>query len=499
MLSDSQMRQVFERELIKGTELSNILPDCSEQLKEKWGKRIQAGLVEEAAPTLRAVGRRMNNFCLGSDPEFAFIAADYHRKTPASDLGLKPALAAGSDQNLRLAELRCWPSRSAVEHVAGIMASLRWMYRLYPHTREYQWRAGAHCDGDGIGGHVHFGRKRPTRDQEIAGLDGVTALFRQLNCFNNKDWDKRIGGDARHQVYGDYGDFRLQLHGYEYRTLPSWLCSPLKAFFVLTIAKLSILDPDLVAAWRHRKFTSYDGTNAIQRLALYYAGRDDDAWILKHLMNTKRCMTPAWATAAPDFKLNWGFSKAASVVTTPTSPILAACVRPAETEIAEIASHLLEGSEVGYTEVPPTFRNELPADYYWLYGLGIKGINYAGAGDLCHNLVGTAHQVVTVGVAQGMYVSEDLWKGLSVAEQTTVKEMFPLFRVTRDYRNWIQMDRNSLGVTGIRIAKKFLLHMGLFPLWTVDAVKKESYAQWKATRKVANKVPPKKSLNERSL
>jgi hypothetical protein len=494
VLSDSQMRQVFERELIKGTELSNILPDCSEQMKEKWGKRIQAGLVEEAAPTLRAVGRRMNNFCIGSDPEFAFIQANNNRKTSASDLGLKPALAAGSDQNLRLAELRCWPSRSVVEHVAGIMASLRWMFRLYPHTRDLQWRAGAHCDGDGIGGHVHFGRKRPTRDQEIAGLDGVTSLFRQLNCFNNKDWDKRIGGDARHQVYGDYGDFRPQLHGYEYRTLPSWLCSPLKAFFVLTVAKLSILDPDLVAAWRHRKFATYDGTNALQRLALYYAGRDDDAWILKHLLNTKRCLIPTWATPAADFKLNWGFSKAHANVTPPVSSIFAACVRPAESEIGEITSHLLEGTEVGYKEVPATFRNEIPTDYYWLYGGNIKGVNYAGAGDLCHNLVGHASQVVTVSVASGMYVSTDLWKGLSVSEQATLREMFPMLRTTGDYRNWIQMDRNSLGVPGIRLAKKFLLHMGLFPLWTVDSVKKESYAQWKAVRKVANKVIQSKKL-----
>lgn len=500
MLNDSQMRQVFERELIKGTELSSILPDCSEQLKEKWGKRIQAGLLEETAPVLGAVGRRMNNFCIGSDPEFAFITAGGNRKTAAHDLGLKPALAAGSDQNLRLAELRCWPSRSVVEHVAGIMASLRWMYRVYPFVREYQWRAGAHLDGDGIGGHVHFGRKRPTRDQEIAGLDGVTSLFRQLNCFNLKDWNKRIDGDARHQRYGDYGDYRLQLHGYEYRTLPSWLCSPLKTFFVLAMAKLTILDPDLVAVWRNRKFTPADGVNAVQRLALYYAGRDDDAWILKHLMNTKRCMTPDWAAPAVDFKLNWGFDATASrVVTNPVSPILPACVQPAASEVAEITNHLLQGTAVGYNEVPPTFRNELPADYYWLYAAGLKGVNYAGAGDLCHNLVGSAHQVVTVSVAAGMYVSNDLWKGMSVTEQATLREMFPGIRNTGDYRNWIQMDRNSLGVAGIRQAKKFLLHMGLFPLWTVDSVKKESYSQWKSARKVANKAQPKQSLKERSL
>jgi hypothetical protein len=374
------------------------------------------------------------------------------------------------------------------------------MYRLYPYVREYQWRAGAHLDGDGIGGHVHFGRKRPTRTQEIAGLDGVTSLFRQLNCFSNKDWDKRIGGDARHQVYGDYGDFRPQLHGYEYRTLPSWLCSPLKAFFVLTLAKLTILDPDLVTAWRHRKFTPYEGFNAVQRLALYYAGRDDDAWILKYLLNTKRCMTPDWGVPAPDFKLNWGFAGAETRVTNPASPIFTACVRPAESEITEISNHLLGGTAVGYNELPATFRNTIPTDYYWLYGLNVKGVNYAGAGDLCHNLVGTQHQVVTVSVASGMYVSTDLWKGMSVEEQTLVKSLYPNMRTTGDYRNWIQMDRNSLGVDGIRLAKRFLLHMSLFPLWTVDSVTKESYSQWKSARKAANKtVVNKKLTKERSL
>lgn len=502
MFNKSEMRLSFERELVKGSEPMQIVPECPSDTKLAWLKRYEKNFEDAATPVLSSVGRRLNGFCLGSDPEFVFVSPGRSNKLAASELGLKPALAAGCDQNQRLAELRCWPTRSAVEHVAGVMASLRWMYRLYPYVRDQYWRAGAFYDGDGIGGHVHFGRKRPTRDQEITGLDGLTAAFRQMNCFNLNDWERRIRGDARNQRYGDYGDYRLQLHGYEYRTLPSWLCSPLKAFFVLAATKLAVMDPDLVSGWRQRVVDSQTAFMLLRRLALFYSGRDDDAWILKSLLS--RPTTPrvieTWQMPARDFKLNWGFVNITEGMITPLkSNILAACVAPASSEVQEIADHLLRGTAITYKEVAPTFRNELPTGYYWGYGKNMRGINYAGAGDLAHNLVMHKNFPVEVGLGVGFYIASNLWEGLSSTERATVMQMYPLMRVTRDYSNYLQFERGSCGVEGIKKARRLVLHTGLFPIWTVDSVQKDSWDKWHSKRNPKVKTAAKKAPLERRL
>ncbi|CAN5950558.1 unnamed protein product [Sphagnum jensenii] len=331
-------------------------------------------------------GRRLNNFGLGSDPEFAFYDSYSRRKVNAASLGMKPALAAGCDQNQRLAELRCWPSTSAVEHVAGILASLRWMYRIYPSTRDYCWVAGAWCDNDGIGGHVHFGRKRPNRELEVAGLDGLATAFRQLEFFSNEDWDRRSAGDPIGQRYGRLGDIRPQLHGYEYRTLPSWLCSPQKAFTVVTASKLVVLDPDLTRGWIEA--APETAATRLKGLAAYFSGRDDDAWMLKHLL--ARVPLSYITQRAVDFKLNWGF-QGNPAVTTSSSSILAACVEPTASEIKEIQDFLYSDTALGFVESAPTFKNTIPDNYYWPYKNVLSGINRSGFGDLMHDLKRKGH------------------------------------------------------------------------------------------------------------
>lgn len=491
MINKVEIRQRLERALIKGENPATALEGVSPEWQQRVSSRIESALADFSnPPSLGNSGRRMNNFCIGSDPEFVFVRPGRSSKIAAAELGLKPALAAGCDQNQRLAELRGWPTVSVVEHVAGIMASLRWMYRLYPATRDFQWRAGAYYDGDGIGGHVHFGRKRPSRKEEIAGLDGVTKVFRAVNCFSNKDWDLRIMGDSRSQRYGDYGDFRLQVHGYEYRTHPSWLCSPMKAFFVLTTSKLAIYDPDLVAAWYGRTFTPAQGLEALQRLAMYYAGRDDDAWILKHLLadpSRIRRHVETWNRPYPDFKEYWGFRSAEP--TEPRSQILAACVRPDETETAEVAEHLIRGIPLTYREVAPTFRQEIPPDYRWLYQNNLaRGLQNGGAGDLTHNLVTSRAHSLAVNVnSTGQHiVAYDVWSLWTAEEQKKAKELYPSLHVSSDYTNFVQIDRAETGVEGIRKSKAFL-RSGLFPLWTIDEVQAGSYETWLTARTQALK------------
>lgn len=479
-------RQEFEKELVRGVALENITIDCHETIKTRWMDRIRKNVGECVKPTIAPIGRRMNNFCLGSDPEFVFVLPGSSHKTNAVDLGLRPALAAGSDQNRRLAELRGWPTKSVVEHLAGILTSLRWMYRIYPDVRSYYWRSGAYYDSDGIGGHVHFGRKRPNRTNEIEGLDGVARVFRNLLMFPNKEWDRRQQGDAHRQIYGGYGDIRQQLHGYEYRTLPSWLCNPTKAFLVLTATKLAILDPSLTANWfKQRTWGVSESLTALKHLANYYAGRDDDAQILKYILNRP---VPAkkifgFSELTNDFKPAWGFS---SIITPPTklpSRILAACVEPLPSETEEIITHLVDSTDLLYKENPPTFKNVLPTDYFWFYDSAINNIGWSGVGDLCHNLVMFSNAAFNIRFAERANISRDFFSALTVEEQKYVKINFPSMFVTAETSRTVTFSRDMLTVPNIQKTRHFLLKTGMFPLWTVDSVEESSFPKWKETRK----------------
>ena len=187
-----------------------IQPTCpSEEAWFKWATVHEPLL----SPSIYATsGRHLNHFCVGSDPEFSFADLSGER-VQAYDLGLRVGLAAGCDQNERLVELRPWPSTSVVEHVAGILTALRWMYRVYgKYVQDCNWRAGAYFAGDGMGGHVHFGRKRPTRAEEIIGLDGLACVFSASGLFPIREWELRVRGDKRGQRYGLPGDTRLQRH-----------------------------------------------------------------------------------------------------------------------------------------------------------------------------------------------------------------------------------------------------------------------------------------------
>jgi hypothetical protein len=498
----SEKRRQFERLLVQGVDPFQMNLDVPEFATARWTARVGKDLASVPSPVLGKHGRRLNNFCIGSDPEFVFVPGGSGHKVNACDLGLRPALAAGCDQNQRLAELRCHPTTSVVEHVSGILTCLRWMYRVVPHTREYNWRAGAWFDNDGIGGHVHFGRKRPNREMEVLGLDGVARALQATNIFPNNEWQRRQQGDAHRQIYGAFGDIRKQLHGYEYRTLPSWLCSPAKAFVVLTASKLAVMDPELSMKWSSSPLSVETGTRYLTYLARYYAGRDDDAWILKYLLTSASGMFGC----PKDFKRNWGFP-ATAVACKPTSNILPACIEPLPEEITEITDHLLQAKPLSFVENEPTFKDTVPADYHWMYDLGVSNLSRGGVGDLCHDLV--VHKTCTVALqfSDRFSISKGLWDNWTPSERREVQQMFPEWknttiepysglRVLFDTRR----DANMLTVDGIKRARKFVLKMGLMPFWTVNTVKPTSMEEWIQDRKALSKTKVKQPrIEERNL
>ncbi|MCZ4142661.1 hypothetical protein BZG17_33240, partial [Escherichia coli] len=93
------------------------------------------------------------------------------------------------------------------------------------------WQAGSMPQrGLPLGGHVHFSGIT-LNGELLRTLDNYLAL--PLAMLQ----DPR--GDARRPRYGALGDFRLKSHGgFEYRTLPSFLVSPLVAKGVVGLAGL---------------------------------------------------------------------------------------------------------------------------------------------------------------------------------------------------------------------------------------------------------------------
>jgi hypothetical protein len=437
-------------------------------------------------------GRHLNHFCIGSDPEFCFVNPNTGDRYEARQCGLYVGLAAGCDQNERLVELRPWPSVSVVEHVAGILTALRWMYRVYNRTvGVLNWRAGGYYAGDGIGGHVHFGRKRPTRTQEIAALDGLARVFKLAGLFPINEWLARMRGDRLGQRYGVPGDFRIQKHGYEYRSLPSWLQSPTVAFIVLTASKLAVLDPEITNSWNDMKVIPEadvpTARNALRGLAKLYKGRDDDARILYHLLTFMGDQVFR-IEYGRHFAPAWGIPQGAVADDTETTVILPSTIKPVPEEIVEMRDHLLLGSPLTFKQHAATFTTALPrnAGFRWL-PREVQVGRLSGYGDLIHNLV--AHTKMPLrweynnhGEFRVVGPLVALWTGNDI---DFLKSYYPSVRIqaTGEGTSTLVMVPKPLCQTPtISGFKAVLLHSGLFPLWTVETVQRNSFEQWLAAR-----------------
>src|SRR6266446_1625709 len=157
--------------------------------------------------------RLCNRFKLGADPEFTFQGKD-GSYIYAENLGLTTLTGFGCDMSGRQAEIRAYPSRFALEVVASIADSLRWMGGVENGvTLGLNWQATAFNGKDGCGGHIHFGRRRPQLRERQTLTPGH---------------------------YGKAGDIRVTNHGYEYRTPSTPLSSPWLTYFTLVVNKLMV-------------------------------------------------------------------------------------------------------------------------------------------------------------------------------------------------------------------------------------------------------------------
>ncbi|SLJ90110.1 MULTISPECIES: putative amidoligase domain-containing protein [unclassified Paenibacillus] len=203
------------------------MTDLSAMYRAGW-KQLQSELDEErhrnAAPIL------------GMDPEFLLVQMPESKIVPASRF-LERTGVAGCDSvtiNGRriypVAELRPAPSSEPRELLAHLMRAFAAASRSIS-DHSLIWQAGGMPQrGLPLGGHIHF--------------SGVTLNGELLRAFDNYLalplavlQDPR--GSGRRPRYGALGDFRLKSYGgFEYRTLPSFLVSPLVAKGVVALAGL---------------------------------------------------------------------------------------------------------------------------------------------------------------------------------------------------------------------------------------------------------------------
>lgn len=262
-----EKRRLYHLAVVQGldadydfTQLTNV----PAPLVRQWVKKFFA---PQQLIQYSATPRLVNRFALGADPEFVFstFKGGYFH---AERLGMNTILPFGCDMAGRQAELRAHSSRFALEVIASLVDALRWIPRFYA-TQELLWLAQPYMANDGVGGHVHFGRKRPTRELEIDILDAGMHLLSATGVFDDEGTAER----RRQTKFGGTGDIRLQSHGYEYRSYPTWLSSPWQAYFTVVASKLMLHFGVRIPPIR--------GKEGIQLLNLFrmYRYLDDDAAI----------------------------------------------------------------------------------------------------------------------------------------------------------------------------------------------------------------------------
>ncbi|WP_340029154.1 hypothetical protein MHB71_06995 [Paenibacillus sp. FSL H7-0940] len=173
---------------------------------------------------------------LGMDPEFLLVQMPESKIVPASRFLERTGMAGcdsvtiGGRRIYPVAELRPAPSSEPRELLAHLMRAFAAASRSIS-DHSLIWQAGGMPQrGLPLGGHIHFSGVNLTGEL-LRALDNYLALplaFLQ---------DPR--GSGRRPRYGALGDFRLKSYGgFEYRTLPSFLVSPLVAKGVVALAGL---------------------------------------------------------------------------------------------------------------------------------------------------------------------------------------------------------------------------------------------------------------------
>jgi Phage phiEco32-like COOH.NH2 ligase-type 2 len=456
-------RLVISENIKDLNDLNRVLPfGCSVPTPklEKWFRDLN-----RVSKELNGQPRWVNRFKLGADPEFVLDNQGVERMD-AKNFRLHQGVAFGVDNNGRLVEIRPYPSRSALQVVASILETSRWMAATVENLLLYGWRSGAFLYGDGVGGHVHFGRKRPGLKIAVQALDQLEKELDELGVFPLQEILRRRMGDERHQHYGMPGDIRHQAHGYEYRTFAGWLDSPQLAYFILTLSKLVVYNPEL---FLNKRATVEATVSRLRNFLAYYRDVDDDARLC--LVMIER-MLPIHRGG--DFKKAWGIdSKHVDPILYPA--YIPSFIKPSPGAITDVLDLILNDRPLSWKPPVVTWSPyQLPEGY-----------------------ISCMEATATIG-AKGL--GELLWDTcyhrnfrLQFVNARDCGKMFkiPSLIAYSTCKNWKERCRQQVGtyeghaiiseeharVENLRACKEVLLN-GVIPIWNVRTVQTDSLDKW---------------------
>ncbi|CAH1196782.1 hypothetical protein PAECIP111891_00953 [Paenibacillus allorhizoplanae] len=224
------------------------------------GRLVQlfAQAIDQYDQSLAKELERKERAVLGCDPEFLLV--NPQGKVVFADRFLTRDGAVGSDAIvlsghrviLPLAELRPQPSVDPLQLAKNVRVTMGLAARKITDHSLAWCSGGMPVRGYPLGGHLHFSRCW-MNGHLLRALDNYLALPLILI----EDESTR----GRRPRYGYLGDFRKKSHGgFEYRTLPSWLASPVITRGVFALAALIVnnywrltrkplQEPDIQAAY----------------------------------------------------------------------------------------------------------------------------------------------------------------------------------------------------------------------------------------------------------
>lgn len=199
----------------------------------------------------------VNEFLIGCDPELIALKNGQHLNVKDFFPSKGPI---GWDHGGDVIEIRPKPAKTAFtlsKHIQDLVKTLKCGDK---------YRAGAYfkCDALNVlgsqkemtlGGHVHIDLTYELisyeQRQRIAALDEVTHRLEELDVLSKTEMPlrrargKAVFVETPGTPYGSFGDVKVSDTGnrLEYRTMPSWLYSPITTFLALTSAKLAAAHP----------------------------------------------------------------------------------------------------------------------------------------------------------------------------------------------------------------------------------------------------------------
>jgi hypothetical protein len=204
----------------------------------KWGDllcKLVADAMNRFAHALKELSAPHIPVWLGADPEF-ILQNEQGKVVPASrflaregEVGCDAVIQVRGQVIRPLVELRPPPSEHADELTAHVHRAMQGAAHMITDDQLSWLSGGMPVKGFPLGGHIHFSRIWLNTDL-LRTLDNYLALpLLQLESES---------AAYRRPRYGFLGDFRRQPHGgFEYRTLPSWLASPIVTRGVFALAQ----------------------------------------------------------------------------------------------------------------------------------------------------------------------------------------------------------------------------------------------------------------------